>query len=304
MKTPKRIIFVFGSVLLLVFGFASGPPVAAQKPKKPVTPVGPLLTRTVTRHESRRFFYAGTVTIAGAPNGSITVEGWQRNEVEITAEIELHATTEDDLSRLATVNNFVIDEDANHIRIITTGTHDRTFMKRAAKDFPKALLGLPWKIDYHIKVPALTDLEINVGVGASRLSGVEGVIRLNALKTDATLSLTGGMAAVIVQSGTVNVTIPALSWHGLGADIKLASGKLNVGLMPGFSGDINADVLGTGEVKNLFPNLEPRERNSITPRSMRARAGNGGATLNFTVSEGAIQIEQVSSKQKLVTLVE
>jgi len=296
-KTAKSAIFVLTAVLSLVFGFASGPPVAAQKNKKPVGPVGPLLTRTITRHESRRFFFAGTVTVTGAPNGSVTIEGWQRNEVEVSAEIELHAATESDLSRLATLNNFIIDEDANHLRIITTGTHDRAFMKRAAKDFPRSLIGLPWKIDYHIKVPALTDLEINAGVGPTKLAGVEGTIRLNAMQTDATLSLTGGLVSVIVQSGTVDVTIPALSWHGLGADIKLASGKLNIGLMPGFSGDIHAAVLGTGEVKNAYPNLGPLERNSITPQSLRARAGNGGGTLTLTVSEGTIQINQVRSKQ-------
>jgi hypothetical protein len=295
-KTEKSAIFVLAAVLFLVFAFASGPPVAAQKNKKAVIPVGPLLTRTITRHESRRFFYAGTVTVTGAPSGSVTIEGWQRNEVEVTAEIELHAATEADLSQLATVNNFVIDEDANHLRVITTGTHDRTFMKRAAKDFPKSLIGLSWKIDYHIKVPALTDLEINAGVGPTKLAGVEGAIRLNAVQTDATLSLTGGLVSVIVQSGTVDVTIPVLSWHGLGADIKLASGHLSIGLMPGFNGDIDAAVLRTGEVKNAYPNLEPRERNSITPRSLRARAGNGGGTLTFTVGDGTIQINQVSSK--------
>ena len=297
MKTAKRAIFVLTVVLSLVCAVASSPPVAAQKNKKPVIPAGPLLTRTITRHESRRFFYAGTVTVTGAPNGSVTIEGWQRNEVEVSAEIELHAPTEADLSRLALLNNFVIDEDSNHLRIITTGTHDRAFMKRAAKDFPKSLIGLPWKIDYHIKVPAVTDLEVNAGVGPTRLAGVEGAIRLNAVQTDATLSLTGGLVSVIVQSGTVDVIIPALSWHGLGADIKVASGNLSVGLMPGFSGEINAAVLRTGEVKNAYPNLEPRERTSITPQSLRARAGNGGGTLTLTVNEGTIQINQVSSKQ-------
>ncbi len=296
MKTAKRAIFVLTVVLSLVCAVASSPPVAAQKNKKPVIPAGPLLTRTITRHESRRFFYAGTVTVTGAPNGSVTIEGWQRNEVEVSAEIELHAATEADLSRLATLNNFVIDEDSNHLRIITTGTHDRAFMKRAARDFPKSLIGLPWKIDYHIKVPAVTDLEVNAGVGPTRLAGVEGAIRLNAVQTDATLSLTGGLVSVIVQSGTVDVIIPALSWHGLGADIKVASGNLSVGLMPGFSGEINAAVLRTGEVKNAYPNLEPRERTSITPQSLLARAGNGGGTLTLTVSEGTIQINQVSSK--------
>jgi hypothetical protein len=295
-KTAKSAIFVLTGTLFLVSAFASGSPVAAQKTKKPVIPAGPLLTRTVTRHESRRFFYGGTVTVTGAPNGSVTIEGWQRNEVEISAEIELHAATEEDLSRLATLNNFVIDEDANHLRVITTGTHDRAFMKRVAKDFPKSLIGLPWKIDYHIKVPALTDLEINVGVGSSTLAGVEGAIRLNAVQTDSTLSLTGGLVSVIVQSGTVDVTIPALSWHGLGADIKVASGNLNIGLVPGFSGEIHAAVLRTGEIKNAYPNLEPLERNSITPQSLRARAGNGGGTLTLTVGDGTIQINQVNSK--------
>ena len=297
MKTAKRAIFVLTVVLSLVCAVASSPPVAAQKNKKPVIPAGPLLTRTITRHESRRFFYAGTVTVTGAPNGSVTIEGWQRNEVEVSAEIELHAATEADLSRLATLNNFAIDEDSNHLRIITTGTHDRAFMKRAAKDLPKSLIGLPWKIDYHIKVPAVTDLEVNAGVGPTSLAGVEGAIRLNAVQTDATLSLTGGLVSVIVQSGTVDVIIPALSWHGLGADIKVASGNLSVGLMPGFSGEINAAVLRTGEVKNAYPNLEPRERTSISPQSLRARAGNGGGTLTLTVGEGTIQINQVSSKQ-------
>jgi hypothetical protein len=296
-KTAKSTIFVLTVTLFLVSAFISGRPVAAQKDKKPVIPAGPLLTRTITRHESRRFFYAGTVTVTGAPNGSVSIEGWQRNEVEISAEIELQAPTEADLSRLATLNNFVIDEDANHLRIITTGTHDRAFMKRAAKDFPKSLIGLPWKVDYHIKVPAVTDLEMNAGVGPTRLTGVEGAIRLNAVQTNATLSLTGGLVSVIVQRGTVDVTIPALSWHGLGADIKLASGNLSLGLMPGFSGDINAVVLRTGEVKNAYPNLEPLQRNSITPQSLRARAGNGGGALSFTVGEGTIQINQVSSKQ-------
>ena len=32
-------------------------------------------------------------------------------------------------------------------------------MKRMVKNFPKALMGLPWKIDYHIKVPGMTDLD-------------------------------------------------------------------------------------------------------------------------------------------------
>jgi len=292
----RSAILVSAVGLLLLFTFYFHAPVAAQKDKQ-TTQSTPLLTRTTTRHDSRRLGYGGAVTIVGAPAGSITIEGWQRSEVDISAEVELRAPSAPDLDLLAAVETFVVDEDANHIRIIAIGTHDKKFMKRVAKNFPKYLIGLPWKVDYRIKVPAMCDLAIDAGNGPIRLSGVEGSIRINALESAADLSLTGSDVSVIIQKGTVNFTIPARAWHGLRAELKLASGNLNVGLMPGFNGDINAEVLRTGEVKNTFPGLEPRERNSIGPRSVRARAGNGGAMLTFTVGDGTIQIGSVSSKQ-------
>ena len=255
------------------------------------------MKRSTLRHEVRRLAYGGTLTLSAAPAGSITIEGWQRSEVDVTAEIELQAGSVQDLDRLLAVNNFAVDEDANHVRILTTGTHDKKLMKRVARDFPKSLLGLPWKIDFHIKVPAITDLEIDSGNGPIKLSGVEGAIRLNALESVADLTLTGGTVSVTVQRGAINVTIPARGWHGLGADIKLAAGNLSVELLPGFNADIDAQVMRAGQIKTTYAGLEPIERTSITPRSMQARAGVGGATLTFTVGDGTIEIRPVSSKQ-------
>ncbi len=288
--------FFYFCLLFISICFLSNP-VSAQKDKQSNQSATPSLTRMIPRHENFRLAYGGSVTIVGAPAGSITIEGWQRNEVDISAEIELHGSTTQDLDRLAAVNTFLADEDTNHIRILTTGTHDRQFMKSVAKDFPKALIGLPWKIDYHLKVPALTDLEISAGNGPITLSGVEGAIRLNALESTANLSLTGGLVAATIQSGKVDVTVPTRGWHGLGAEIRLASGDLKVELSPGFSGDINAEVLRNGEIKNNFPNLEPRERNSIGPHLLRARAGNGGAALTFILGDGIIQIQQAGAQR-------
>lgn len=286
--------------LTVALFFASIPslfsPVTAQKDKQTKQASAPSLTRTIARHETQRLAYGGTVTIVGAPSGSITVEGWQRNEVDISAEITLSGPTERDLDLLAAVNNFAVDVDANHVRLLTTGAHDKKFLKSVARNFPKYLIGLPWKIDYQIKVPASTDLEINAGNGPVKLGGVEGAIRMNALESNTELSLTGGNVFALIQSGTVNVSIATLSWRGLGAEVKVASGSLTVEIPGGFNGDINADVLRLGEVKNAYPNLEPRERNSISARSMRARAGSGGGTLSFTVGDGVILIRQAKEQ--------
>jgi hypothetical protein len=177
------------SVLLCVLslalpeGFSNRSAALAQQTVPVRSTPAPLLTRSTTRQESLQFGYGGTVTVVGAPQGSISIEGWNRSEVAITAEIEWRAETEEDLNRLATVNSFVFDEDVNHLRILTTGTHDRRFMRRVAKDFPKKLIGLPWKLDYKIRVPNYTDLEIDAGSGPLFLSSVEGTIRLTAAQT-------------------------------------------------------------------------------------------------------------------------
>jgi hypothetical protein len=284
-------------LLFLVFStLYFNAPAAAQKDKQ-AQPAAPLMTRTTTGHDSRRLGFGGAVSIVGAPAGSITIEGWQRSEVEVNTEVELHASSVAELDRLARINGFAIDEDANHIRILTTGTHDKKYLKRVAKDLPKSLIGLPWKVDYHIKVPVMTDLAIDAGNGPIKISGVEGSIRINALESVADLSLTGSDLSVLIQKGVVNFAIPARSWHGLRAEIRVASGNLNLDLMPGFNGDINAEILRVGEIKSLFPNLEPRERNSITPHSVKARAGSGGAVLTLTVGDGTIQIGSPGAKQ-------
>lgn len=279
-------------LLFIIILLISAYPVFSQKP---VVPDIQLLTRTTTRRETRRFSYGGTVTLIGAPRGSVTVEGWPRNEVELTANIELKAPTEADLDQLATVNGFVFDEDLNHLSVLTTGTHDRTYMKRSAKNFPRKLLNLPWKIDYRLRVPANTDLEINAGHGSVTLSGVEGALRVSATESETVLTLTGGVVTTTVTAGAVTLTILSRSWRGSGADIRIASGTINVELPAGFSGDIDAEVLRTGKIVNTYEGLESREKPGLTERTVRARAGAGGAFFKFTVGDGTVNIRRTGT---------
>lgn len=248
------------------------------------------LARTTTRHELRSLPYGSTITLLGAPSGSITVEAWPRPEIDITADIELRADTEEDLTRLAVVNTFFIDEEPNHLRIITTGTHDKKFMRRTAKDFPKKLLGLPWKIDYRLRVPAMTDLDINAGRGAFNLTGVEGSIIFQSPESDAALAPAGGSLRVTLLRGSVKLMVTARSWRGSGVSIQLAAGDLTAELPAGFNGDIDAEILRTGRIENNYAELIPREHTSSTPRSTKSRAGAGGVTLTLTVGDGTIKI--------------
>lgn len=289
------------TILCLTFLFGTNSIVSAQQKEKDAqaapTPQGGL-TRTTTKHEARRFGYGSSLTIIGAPAGSITVEAWNKSEVDITADIELRAPTEADLALLSTLNTFTLDEDVNHIRVLTTGTHDKAFMKRVAKKFPKTLMNLPWKIDYHIRVPAACDIEIDAGRGPITLTGVEGAISLKALESDATLTLTGGAVMATIGAGNVRVNLAARSWRGAGALVELAKGDLTVELPPGFNADINATILRSGQIENNYDSLVPQERTSFTPQLVRGRAGSGGATLVFRVTDGALKILKAVTSDK------
>ena len=262
--------------------------------KRPSVPAPALLTRTTTRQETRRLAYGSTVTIVGAPQGSITVEGWPQSQVQITADIELHGETEEDLNRLSAVNGWVLDDDSNHVRVLTTGTHDKVFMRKIAKNFPKKLIALPWKIDYRVRVPMGVDLEINAGRGPITISGVEGAITLTATESDTQMTLTSGTIIATVAVGRINVRIPTRSWRGSGADLRVAAGDVNVELPAGFNGDIDADVLRNGQISGTFSELESRQTPGITDRIVRARAGAGGAFFKLTVGDGAIRIGKLA----------
>jgi hypothetical protein len=271
-------------------------PKEEKKPEQPArAQPAALLKRTTTRRELKRLGYGGSVTVYGAPEGSVVVEAWQRSEVEVTAEVEQSADTEENLTRLAALNTFTVDDDVNHVRVMTVGLHDRKYAKSAAKGLPKNLLSMPWRIDYRIRVPAACDVEINAGRGTLSVSGVEGGLRILAGGgPDSLFALAGGDVEATVTNGPVTVRPTARSWRGRGFRLRLGSGDLTVELPAGFNGDVDAEVLRSGRVENAHPGLAPRERTTPTERSLQARAGNGGAALSFTVTDGTLRIKQVS----------
>lgn len=251
------------------------------------------LKRTTYKTEKIDFGQGGTVSVIGAPIGSISIEGWQKSEVEITAEIEVQADTEADLAKLAQITTFTVSEATmGRISVISVGTHDKDYMKRNAKNFPKKLLGLPCRIDYKIKVPLFTDLEITGNRGDLNLEKVEGAMRINFVETNANLKLSGGAILATFGKGDVTVEILSRSWRGRNADIQIANGNLNLLLPLNLNAELDASILRTGKIENNVAALKPRERTQFTEKLIYAKTGNGGVRFNFTVGDGTLKISE------------
>ena len=250
--------------------------------------------RTTNKTDRFDFGVGGTLAVTGAPIGSIRIEGWKNREIEVTAEIEVQANSEADLSLLSAVTTFVMNEGLGRTEIISVGPNDRKYMKRLGKKLPKHLLGSPFRIDYVIKVPQYCDLSIDGGRGDLTISGVEGTMRLNYLETNAKLDLVGGSTIAVFGKGSVELVIPRSNWRGRLADISLATGDMNVHLPNGINAELDATILRTGKIETGFTEFVPRVRKAeFTEKSIVAKSGVGGVPLKFTVGDGSLKISKI-----------
>lgn len=249
-----------------------------------------LIKRTKYQTETIEFGAGGTLVVLGSPEGSIEIEGWPKNEIEIAAEIEVQGYTEQDLAMMAEVTGFIIDQGLTKVSIISVGTHDQKYLKKVSKKFPKELRRMPFQISYKIKVPHYIGLEINGGKGDFKLSMVEGMMRINYLESDARMNLIGGAVQATIGSGNVDVTIGTRSWRGQFADVQVAKGNLNLWLPKNMNANLTAKVLQTGRIDNSYKLLKPMRLTKFTEKGMYAKVGNGGAELSFTVGEGMLKI--------------
>lgn len=251
----------------------------------------PLLKRVTYKTDRLDFGVGGTLAIIGAPKGSIRIEGWNNREIEMMAEIEIEAPTEADLDRLSTVTGFVLEESLGRTGIVSIGVNDKKNIKRVDKKFPKALLSMPFRINYVIKVPRYTDLQIDGGSGDLNISGVEGTMIIKYLESNAKIDLLGGGINATFGTGSVDVSIPSSNWRGRFADVQVASGTMNVVLPSGLNAEFDASILRNGKIENGYMGFKPRARKGeFTDRSIVAKTGTGTVPLKFTVGDGTLRI--------------
>jgi hypothetical protein len=252
-----------------------------------------LLKKTTYKSEKYDFGPGGTITVLGSPEGSVTVEGWNKNEVEVSAEIEVQAETEADLNLMSVVNGFVTDSGFSNLRVLSVGMHDKDYMKKVAKKFPKNLYANPWKINYTIKAPFMSDLYITQGKGDLAISKIEGAFQLKLAEGNADLKLNGGTIDGTFGNANVNVEILNRSWRGRHLNMQVINGTLNVKLPLNLNAEIDAKVLRNGQIENLVETLKPREnRIPFTDKSVAAKAGNGGVAFSFVVGDGSMKFFQ------------
>ena len=204
-------------------------------------------------------------------NGSIAVEGWDREAVEIHAV----KTAKQSAADLALVR---IDTEAGPGRISVSTVYP-----------PDNDLDV--SVDYTVHVPRRIVLEQLATVnGAVRVSGVEGQGQLRSVNGDIDVVASAGGFSARTTNGEVHVELLGLATpRSLSSDaitLETVNGSVALALPHGVAATVDARSLNGDFHSDLPMSL----LSAYSPRGVRGRLGAGGVPIRLRTVNGAIRV--------------
>ena len=247
--------------------------------------LGLLHAATVSKEFRKTFdFRSGGEVGVRNVNGSISVEPWSRESVEVYAEIEVKAGSRRDAEKFM-----------EHVKIITEHQNDRLLVE---VDYPRIKGGdgiLDWifgkkpqvKVEFWIRVPSRVDLELKSVNGGIDVSDVEGRAKFGTTngRIDAE-GMRGSVDAHTVNGG-IRVGLDEVDDAGE-MSFHTTNGGIDLYLPRDMEADIEASTTN-GSISTDFP-LEVRGR--FNNKRIRGRINGGGGLIDLHTVNGSIRIKE------------
>jgi hypothetical protein len=265
------------AVLVTLAGVgAAGAPVRAQSG---------LVDRVITVERILASGYGGELTLVGAPHGDVSVVGWRGQAISLVARISISAPTQQDIDKLASIIGMVVDESGPVIAVETAGPHDKKTLK-AAKNFPKALTKMPWRVDYTVRVPEYTSVQLGVVDGNAEVADVNGAVAITSLRGSVTVRNVGGFTKVTAGEGNVTLATVDRTWRGAGTDVVAAHGDIKLQAPAEFGALLDAKAANGIHFLGARVSDEGQE--------VRGTIGRGGSRLALVAHAGSITVHLVT----------
>ena len=217
------------------------------------------------------------------PAGSVTVTGWDQNQVSVTYTKHVNVWRSWWMPAPAPESYF------EQMTITLTATADGANLNATLP--PESWPHNMWAtIDLDIKIPEGGALNVDLDAGNVTVSNVAG---------GATVALDAGSAALTGVSGGINVDVDAGNIDVIHdaplentetIECTVDAGNIDLWVPEGSSFELDAGLnVGGMTVDNDFPGLEV-ERIGLTGAQCQGTTGSGGATITLHVSTGNIDV--------------
>jgi DUF4097 and DUF4098 domain-containing protein YvlB len=256
LKLRSSILVVFSSLLIGTLAFAES--------KKEPTQTFPL--------------QAGGYLSLENINGDVTIEGWKKNEVSISA---VKNGKSKDLDRIKIVVEVDKYEGKDWIHIETDYAESRggflNFLNNAGS------------IDYTIKAPSDAILEdIELVNGNLKVAGITGYLSLGTVNGSITATGMAGDAWVETVNGNLDLSFDKMS-DGQSVDLESVNGAIVLRIPAKANAKVGAETLN-GNISSEFGLTV--EKGEWVGRSMEGLVGSGGARITLETVNGSIDVKK------------
>ena len=218
-----------------------------------------------------------SLQVNARPNGSVSVTGWDRNEIQIQAQVRSWGRNEDEVR--ARLDEIAIDTDGV---LHAYGPSVRNSW------WPFGRNRGGWNVSFEIMAPYATDLWLESVNGRIEVADMRG--QLDAETTNGGISLSNVSASV--RGRTVNGGISAVfadeGFDGDMLDVRTTNGGIVVRIPENFSARLDVETVNGG-VRSDFPVTREGRRN----REVSATWGEGGPLIRARTVNGGVQIRRL-----------
>lgn len=209
----------------------------------------------------------GTLKLDASPNGGISVEGWDRDEILLRARVSVRSRKSGAAREIASQIEIVTD---NH---------------KIYADGPKQRKHQNWSVSYRLIVPRTSDLSLSTTNGGISISDVRGSIRFDATNGGIHLSNVSGDVSGETTNGSLNIELAGDTWEGDGLDVVTTNGAVRLEVPSDYSANLETSTTN-GRVHFDFP---VTVKGSIS-RHVSAVLGEGGPTIRVVTTNGGIKV--------------
>jgi DUF4097 and DUF4098 domain-containing protein YvlB len=204
-------------------------------------------------------------------NGPVEIDGWDRNEVEISA-VKIAKEKESDVDRVS----IDVDAKANAVAVVTRYPQDE---------------GVEVAVVYTVHVPHGARVERLTTVnGTLKVAGVDAVAELHTVNGNIEVYEGGGGVHAHTTNGNVHLELlHCLDEKGMTAET--TNGSVLLAVPQDMQANLEARSLNGSFYSELPLSLE----STLVPREMRGKFGKGGAPIRLNTVNGAIRIEILRS---------
>lgn len=213
-------------------------------------------------------------------NGSINVEGWDRDRIEIAADVRIKAPSKSEAKKIFERIEFEVEESRDRVSVRALLPKRRFFSFLGFGDSRTAI-----KITYTVKVPYTTDLKLESVNGGISVEDVGGEFYLKTVNGHIDSRLLGGEGEIMTVNGGIECVLEEFPEDGR-LYIKTVNGGVDLEI-PGDTGaELDVKTLN-GRARTDFDlsHVKKKKRNRI-----QGDIGDGNGEITVRTTNGGVRI--------------